>query len=745
MARILKPRFLAVSLVAGMLFSASCFGAEENPLPGLMKLKGEELDKAVQHLLSDPGAKYSTSDLMLLAEHATQESNPQDQTTSRAVWMLFQIIGNSGDATLYDRLLKVYLSIPAAQRYGDIELINPLYTLWMKREIAVLKEKPPHVVFAPYKDVRVERLLRHEWPELLKAWSAYQSVAKPYRKIYPVMKPKEDEVHYFQGNEEGFFKIVDDFLQGRGENVSQEMLKYYWGGWCGTGSEEMTYPQTRMLVMAFAREGRLKEAMGAVLMVPHYSFTIYEAETPPDNLTGEFLAACGLDWEEILAGRVFDGLLNYSLMETSRDFHVLSRYGSPRAARLIEQMQLFIRPDDEPMWLNAMAAFISPRPGAPEKKKRPDARISEEPVPDELQDELFRLVLEKMKPDAATDTLSAGIEICSRLHRAEAKDALRVLLKNPSGKIVAAAAAALEELGEKTDVVPNNDPVKFQLLLNGKPLADTDVQWTLEQEPSISMGNKVRTDGEGMISLDREDYVDPTHKPKTITFEPATGEQKLDAVYFRAELQPPRDINVVTAVKLTTFAVVFDITPNRVQEFYKNKQMVLWLRGDRIVNSEFKMDATTRVEVPSLPPGKYEAEIRVPGSRIWHSKFTVEGDTEVKAKLEPGADVIMAFEPGDKGEYEDITPVFFKEGKVFSDYTNAGPGNYTGFPPGKYQFYVPNKKETYAGKIANNPALVLKQPLYKKYMHEFVVNADPEPVVGLGKIALKSPPAQDRK
>lgn len=749
-----QSHFLLAAIAAVILSSpaASAAGEQGRPLPEILKLSGQALDDAAATALQHPDA-LSTADLLQLAQHIANDHKSRQATEEEyeGIWPgmmeIFQAVANRADPSSIAPLAKIYKTI-RPEVVMRAALFDPIYVLWMKREMAAMKASPPRSQAAPSGEKSKSPQPLAEETELQKALQSYLEFEKPYKAIFPMKDPEKNGGIYFQGNMPAFCKIVDDFLDGRGKNVSQQIRRFYWGGSCGTGMEQLEVPQRRMLVMALIKEGRLQTAAAAALGIGYnYSFSFDgNARRVQDDFTVDFLKRCGVDWESILLGRVV--ALGGGTYEDDSAISVLSRNGSPRAARLL--LQILPSSTFREPYLYTFAAFITPRPGAPENKTLENhgyARISPGPVPYDLQDELFQAILREMKPDASLDELNACIDMCRRLHRPEASAKLHMLLNHPSGKIVDAAAAALRDLGEKVDVVGNNNPVKFQLMLNGKPFANTAVQWIIGKEPGITTSRSVHTDAGGFVQLDRDEFVDPTHKPKRVAFIANYSDLTADTIRFRAEVDPPKDLNVPVVVNAVAHRVVFNLALNRPADFYKDKQMSLRISPTRndadlagFANTDLKMNVAPQVVFDGLEAGAYAVDIFAPGAAHWHSDITISADSAIDVPLKPGTDITLRLKSDSKDSPQLI---FFRDGRLFyDDYSVVSGEAYRGFPAGHYKVYAIYADDLATANLAGNWEKILKTKAFAKCAHEFVIPDDNPALMDLGEITPVHPAAR---
>lgn len=732
-----------------MLCSAVYAGEPwEKTLPEVLALKGKKFDEALMLNSYRFASENSADELLGLAQRITREYAPPKDGSGRWSDMpqITEAIVYKGGPSYYARLLKIYQTAPSRRH---VELFTTMYQVWMKRELAALAAHSPEIEIPPY-DGPLPSELAGASVELQKAWRDYETIAKPYEKIYPVQNHKG--VIDYLVHSDAFDKVENDFFDGGGKDISNKIRSFWWGPLYGTGSEDFRYQQSRMLLMAFLHEQKFQEAAGAAMK--QESFFMYPSfKTPaPYNFAGDVLKLCGLDWESVMVGCLLNAEINHGWPDQN-ELEMLSCHGSPHAAELVMQIYPLVSRDSQNGYLDALAKFLTPRPGAPSREGRSQdetVRAITEPVPQEVQDRIFQFILQKMADrETAFDAVRRGIQICRWQHRDEAKETLRVLSKHPYVEIAKEAAAALESMGEKAEAAPANDnPVKFQLILNGKPLADADISCNFEREFYTARGTlySVRTDANGFLSLDRVDFLDPALKPGKLRFASSQRGKMSTLVLFCAEVPAPENLDVPAVVNATTHKVVFNVTFDKGAEFYKGKKILLGWGMKGISDVEYEADADQPIEIPAVASGNYWVGLLAPGTRIMHSKFDATQDAVVDVKMEAGTEIHMDLKLQHKDQYGIIYPFFFKDGKPFTDYYKTDDMNvYRGFPPGRYQFYLPDLTDLRDFELMNNPAQLLNLPAYEKCLYEFEIGDNPEPVTNLGPVVMKTPQETPRR
>jgi len=750
------PLFCLAGLLTTLLLgTGAAAGDSAKPAADILKLGGEDFYRAVDApAASGPAAKLSPADLLALAERVANESGtwPKDRDHWSTLSRLFGAISASPGPVDFKRLAAIYKAVPAGSFWRSV-MLEPLSTLWIRNELAAITAENPHPIIPAVMDRPLPAKLKRAPRELQKAWSAYRAVTAPFRKAFPVESNKPWIA--FQENEPAFYSVMDDFFQDRTGGAVEKVYRFEWSGGCGTGSEQLYEPRSRMMFMALLRERRLKEAAGALFAISSRMSGQFASDKRDGNLQGDFLKLCGLDWEALYAGAILDREIEPQFLMTDDDLlGTLAAYGSPRGARLVGLLARRAAPDRQAAYIRSLALFISPGANGDEKASAingEEGRTSREQIPPELQKELLQVIFSLMRSDAPLDTLKAGLDVCSQLHRVEAKETLHRLLKNPSSKIARQSATILNEMGENVPPPPLAGPVKFRLFLNGTPLANTEVGWEIAFGKASTTTSTSRTDASGIATINRDYFEDPARKPTSVAFTMESHQATPTTPWFRAESPLPVKLDQVTQVKAATHQMVLNVVPNRPAPFYEGKQMTVTLRMERAPDSRslfgfapvsYKLPVGAPVTFAALQPGKYAIDIFAPGAARWHSTFTTTGTTAVEASLEHGSDVRakIVLPPDNRARY--VQRKLSRDGVAIDDYQylDYEAGIYQGLPVGNYTLVIPPGTGEKGRPIPDSKEIVLAGSSYSGTERKFTIDDNSPPFIDLGELRLDPAP-----
>ncbi len=245
------------------------------------------------------------------------------------------------------------------------------------------------------------------------------------------MSPHEKGIS-FQANERAFSALIDKVLRKQGDHLAQELDRFLWSGWCGTGSDSLSQPQSLAFFMALLNENRIAEAVGAAVNL--------QSENPIVTRDGKvdariaFLKKCGLDWETILAGAALESELSgRGFLRDSPYLPELAIFGSERAAGLLLEMARRSKPDMRETYVRALAAFIPGNTDNVHVGNSSDLRRqSAAPISDETKTRVLALLEEFATPDAPADVVEPALVAFARAKAPSTKPTLRALLRHPA-------------------------------------------------------------------------------------------------------------------------------------------------------------------------------------------------------------------------------------------------------------------------------------------------------------------------
>lgn len=656
---------------------------------------------------------------------------------------LAETILANGTEQDYTRLLHIYRALPPAAWLHQ-SLLRPLSAFWITRELEQSgKTTPPSGVKLPLYEGPMPEHLQAATPELQDAWRRYKAFTTAF--LAAVETPKEAGWLGVQQSWPLFYDVAGDVLEGKVGGAVPRLAQFQWGGWCGTGSDTLYEPQSRLLFMSLLRERRYAPAVGALFeMLKHPSFSYGSFD---DGLwKRQFIGWCGADWEVLYAGAALDE------KPTLGD---LARHGSPLAARLLLQMAQLPKISERDDYLRAIAALIKPSglpTGYGTASSADIRRVAKEAIPAEIQQQLLGVLHNKVQPDAGLDSIEVLSHILVDLARPESKAALHRIMEMPYGKARERAALALRALGEEIAPVPVR-PVGFRLLQNGKAMPSTGIEWEIRMGEMGDTSSSMQTSEAGNFQLKRDYFVDAQRKITRLWFAAEPLKSPGDA-WFGLQILPPANLDGITELKVETGALTLDLQPNHAPEFYVNQPILLRLHAERPlstslyfapISKDLRVPFASQITFPTLQKRKYQVEIFAPGAARWQQEIALDAERKaVPVVLEPGAAVkFEIIAPG--GEKRDLAVehVLLRDGKPIASYLYYEYENriYRGLPSGAYTLKVlssaDKKMSSAARRSAKEIAPPLQFPAYSGMQRDFVIGKDSPAVIDLGEIKLE--------
>jgi hypothetical protein len=155
--------------------------------------------------------------------------------------------------------------------------------------------------------------------------------------------------------------------------------------------------------------------------------------------------------------------------------------------------------------------------------------------------------------------------------------------------------------------------VSFRLIVNGKPAANRALVWTLETADGGGETSSVHTDSNGVLSLERDGFVDPRHRASSLRLQSPELESAADE-WLDVTVEPPADLDALTTVSIRTGALTVIIPPALLDARESEPpKFTVYARGDGDASD---MDTAQvsgdmpvvsgRIEFPHLQHGRYE-------------------------------------------------------------------------------------------------------------------------------------------
>jgi hypothetical protein len=566
-------------------------------------------------------------------------------------------IVNAGTDADRERLWSVYDGLGDDASIAT-DVIVALLDWHVERALAGLEESPPRAPEPPQvADLPLPRFLVRAPVELQQAWRAYQAVtrndAQPRER-----RPSEDRIS-FQENEPAFRRTVAGFLRQRvsAAEAAREVSRYEWGGWCGTGSEALYGPRSKVLLIAHL-EGRRPDL--ALAASGGLGYRVMGSDDQPVRWDRRLLAASGIDWERFYLGGVLSGEADLA--------NELARHGSDRAARqLLAVAQLVAAAEDDVandtatdrdteataaedtameatgedeeqlpdteslLW--PLAAVVDPSGectayGTSDSRdvlRDPEAS----PIAGEVQEDVLELIARNVGPGAGLSEAETASHLLVRLCREESLPAFRAMLESPYEEVRKKGAIGLRAFAEAFSEPRPSRPVAFRVVVDGKPAAQRKVEWSLESKEGDETTSSAESDRDGLVRIARDPFVDPKNRVTSVRLSAPELAVASD-VWFDAGLDTPEDLDAVSTVLVRT-GTLSVVVPRSLMTDAEGRASTLRLLAEvtRYGADDFALPisgklpvASPRISFPLLQYGRYQVWLQ--RGDTMHASPTVE-------------------------------------------------------------------------------------------------------------------------
>ncbi len=611
-------------------------------------------------------------------------------------------------------------------------------------------------------------------PEFTEAWTLWYSVNNAYEKL--MREAQEAQKAGAIKQPRSMVLALRKLLPLPKRDAWKEISLFSWGHWCGTGMDELFHPRNRGILLSLLADGRTVEAVASALQqvcAPHLStFGEYNMRFPQE--VKDLLTVCGIDWELLFIGSMlpYEGPVpkRVALQKADQDmigelspWRQLASSGSPRALSLCMALIRSGRIDTA-----AGLDFISIATGVG-KRAENSAHITglvvpgfetladtnpalvrgshsrfptpfrEQPIPAELRSEAIALVASYLDPKVPAKQLAGTLSRIRENAVGDLREQLETLLKHPVYPIAAKARSLLAEAklaAEDAPIVAPPPPLRFTVLTNGEPLANTKLDVRME---GVSMSS-FETDAAGHLLVPLEEVVElekltkatisassrspretihlqrvvseaayqipgfeSTRRPPAVN-PPPKADGKPDVwpgVWFNeeVEVQPGADREYTVAVK--TAAMEFTFAPADAVDMTKHANIRILKGAGKNVYGYVELTAplsdSVRIEGLQLRP--YTVVVIGEGlETLVVSPLTVLAEgSQHRIELKPGRNVkgsIVSIE-GYKSDLG-FEGMLFKDGKRFEPAPSADTLGWMGLPLGKYRLRYLSSAETEA-------------------------------------------------
>ena len=617
--------------------------------------------------------------------------------------ILYDLLSGFGDSE-YPKLLKYYSDLPDNSAYKNDSFLIPLCNYRIKKEVeyAITNNIKSKVILSFTKDIKPSSAIDSLSGELKNCWYLFKSFESHYKN-----RLNQDSIcdwYSVQSNYNLFYKEIEEILKSDsvGEHM-KEIRKFQWGGWCGTGSEFFYDKQKIAILILLLKEKNYPAIIG------NLDFT--------DNIGYEnfrmLIQLYGYDWIDYYTGVMIDG-------KWQRTTPYYTRIGGEKAANNLIKMKEdnFANIYGNSQYLSLCGGFIIKKNPYEDSYNynffsnpffRNEFIENKDPVVEvspEVKEKLAETIVETVKNDTSIDVCSTAAGIFSSLpFSRDIKEILLGYTKSKFKSIREKAAKILKKNGINIELPPDNGLVTFRLLLDSIPLSKFNVGYDIITDTTkfgYSMSSSLKTSANGLISFSKDLLLSMKSPVQKIRFTSnGFSSDTVKYAFFCADAAMPKNLTDTTDVFISTGKLSLNINLNRDKEFYKNKEMDIYLSNNRcsLCYLNFKTEIKNPFTLPQkIQKGKYSLHINVPGSKRWMDFIEInQGKTNLDIKLEHGTNVIFRVKaPGGKKADKEVMFELInndnKNGYFFDtyDYTLSG---YESLPTGNYTLRITSSQE----------------------------------------------------
>jgi hypothetical protein len=689
------------------------------PAEELLKLDGKELvdaaDDASLTFYRDE-CPYTADELITVAEKLLGVAKSVGFARKKGERMnpvdaYFEQACSKANEQQVDKLAEMYARFDP-RSYEKSLVLPALASRLILREIASIRaEKRKANLVKSVPELAPE--LKAAPPELQEAWRVYQRATASFENGFPKVDVQID----VSANEKSFYKLIDAALAGS-TGLEDEIRQFaYTGANCLNITTEEDAKDIAMLLMLL-RERRLDEAIGAALRVAGAE----GSTSSPEKIAGsivELIEACGLDWEMIFAGGQAAKEVKGRWSGSSNPFlSALAKFGSERAGLLVNQLAHLSNRDARAAYIGAFATWIETTPkrqkcnGKDVGVGRSDDQIrAGKTMPQAVQVASLHATEEFSTVDCSEELALYALNIFGRTQAYSSIPALQALTRHVSSDVARDAATVLCAMGFITARQSGSAPVRFRILLNGKPISSGQrVAWTISSTVD-TVSDRTEANADGVVELPRHHFLDTSRPAKDVEFN-AWGHQANEPT-FSATAPAPGSLDATTdvPVRLSPLEITLmnqdrlnapapqkaflyflphrekshtsDGLPDAIDGTYE-----VWMGtvGVNVYRDGYEVSAQPSISLPAVQDGIYDVLVGVAGAEVWRGIAKVgPGAPKIDAALKAGSDVRFEVVPPDGSP--GFSTEIFKDGRKFEAESNY-PYGYRALPCGKYEICI---------------------------------------------------------
>lgn len=672
------------------------------------------------------------------AEMVAALRGEKSERISPAFVFVFGKACENADAKTLGELTEIFAESPGG--YWGGEIFEELADAWVR--VKVPEKLSQRLVFP---DPAKPPVFPESFPKKYRAAAeTYLRVTEPFQKLMQESPEKGGKID-FQTHETQYWKLTEKLLKGEGGPFTEKFLAYRWGGWCGTGSERFRAPHSRALFMALVADKRWTEAVGAV----------FSRRTKPGESELQLLRTGVGDPLMLLGGGL--AYLGTSRIETGNGTDVLLSLlqelpGDERVDMLGELIGV-AAPGQLKLYFRALGKFL-PSSTLPKEDGKTRVfwgrgssgdmlgEVRPAPVSPDAQKRALNILTQSVSNDLPIEAAEELALVFRERLRPEALPALRKLLDHPSQKVAEEAAETLRYAGEEAEAPAKLGPVRYRILVDGKPYSSRKVSWTLGRGPGGGIGSEVTTGEDGVAEISRDYFIDKRHSPVERVALRSTEMRSLEDPWFGVILPPPPVSDEIQPVNIETKALRVELTLPRSPAETGDREMEVTLWGAQSAEqaeigfwspAKMKIPMAGVIEFKSLMPETYRLELRIPGAESWTGAVASGKQGTMALKPARASDVRLRVKPPEGWHATAFIPEMRQDGKRVScdwDYENR---MFHGVREGSYVLHMPSRTEVKKRMMGVFP----DGPDFDGVDVPFVIGPDSPPEIDLGEIAVK--------
>ena len=750
------------------LFSQSDKIAEIN---NILTLENEALFKALDKFSSEyyfgmfrfnkpvVNSTYTHSDTLSaywsLIEKITKtepETSYQGFGATRSLeHILYDIIKVAGK-TEYEKLLLYYKELPNDNYYKYDSFLFTLCNGRIQREIdEIIKSRiKAESDFTSSKNHVAPPSLESVPSEIKDKWFLYNSFESYYK--YRLDQDTTCDWYYVQKHYDLFIEKIEEILFSETPYQLNELMRFQWGGWCGTGSE-FFYEERQIGVLIILLRDR---DYPAILGNPDFTVNVGHKNFR------KLIELTGYDWIDYFTGAMCAG----KFWRVSPEFYWQG--GDVAATNLLKMKKYkFKNSYEKQNYLFKCYSFLK-------KEKKSDYSppfdlslnpfYSDEFIDDfghsvelsnNVKNELLDLIIENVRYETDPEICKDALRILGGLEfNQQIKEVLQLYTKSQFKAVRDGAAKIMRNNGLVVDLQEDDGLIKFRILLDGIPLTNFELGYELEGSSSsfgYYTGNGKTTD-QGIFKLNKDELLKLNKDSTRIRFSSNkhTNFEQHEA-FFCTDLFIQNNISDTIDVSIKTGRLGLKLNYNRDRDFYKDKQMQIYFSGQHCTLNyvEITNPAQEFYMLPyKIQKGReYYISISVPGSKDWHKFFEINSDTTVlNVKLKYGSKVLFKIQaPGGENADQEVSFELINNSRsddyFFTPYDYIVEG-YESIPAGSYTLKIFSSKEKKARIEANTKnnctEIIPDYDGYKGKEINFIIDENSSETIDLGLIELES-------